>query len=224
MLHSVYFRSVPVVATGCGKSPRRATNCSILILSADQRMDLGDIAARKSHHGCIPISGFVGIDEDPYAGCFGRGEGIREVSDLIPGYLSSIWIRQMTIRDEHGHLSKFRLHADSAISISRTPDFDARRMCIIRYDFSVRERHKASNESFHRIRGHINTGFWDSLESRIGRRDRVPVELCVHPTRPLDHGISPDRIVEWTDEDIRARRVGSADGRIHVGHKITRPL
>ena len=88
--------------------------------------------------------GFVGTDKDRYAGCFSFGEGIREVSDLVSGYLSSIWIRQMAIRDEHGHLSKFRLHPDSAISISRTPDFDARRMCIIRNDFSVRERQKAA--------------------------------------------------------------------------------
>src|ERR1700730_8653763 len=189
MLHSVYFRSVPVVATGCGKSPGRATKCSILILSADQRVDVGDVAAGKLHDGCIPIVGFVGIDENRYAGCFGLGEGIREVSDLIPGYLSSIWIRQMAIRDEHGHLSKLRLHADSAISTSRTPDFDAGRMCIIRYDFSVRERHKAGNESSHRICGHINTVFWDALESRVGRRDSVPVELCVHSTRPLNDRI-----------------------------------
>ena len=106
-------------------------------------MDFSYVAARKLHHGRIPIVGFVGIDKHRYAGCFGFGEGIREVSDLISGYLSSIWIRQMAIRDEHGHLAKFRLHADSAISIRRTPDFDARRMCIIRYDFSVRERQKA---------------------------------------------------------------------------------
>ena len=70
-------------------------------------MDFSYVAARKSHYGRIPIVGFVGIDEDRYADCFSFGEGIREVSDLIPGYLSSIWIRQMAIRDEHGHLSKF---------------------------------------------------------------------------------------------------------------------
>ena len=38
-------------------------------------------------------SALIGIDEDRYAGCFGFGEGIREVSDLVSGYLSSIWIR-----------------------------------------------------------------------------------------------------------------------------------
>jgi hypothetical protein len=67
--------------------------CSILILSADHRVDLGDIAARKLHHGCIPISDFAGSDEYRYAGCFGLREGIREVSDLIPGYLSPVGIR-----------------------------------------------------------------------------------------------------------------------------------
>jgi len=110
-------------------------------------MDFSYVAARKLQHGRIPLVGLIGTDKHSDAGCFGLGEGIREVSDLIPGYLSSIWIRQMAIRDEHGHLSKFRLHADSVISISRTPDFDAGRMCIIRYDFSVRERHKVGKKS-----------------------------------------------------------------------------
>src|ERR1700720_911334 len=134
----------------CGRS-LRVISCSVLVSSIDHRVDLGDIAARKSHHGCIPIVGFVGSDKDRYAGCFSFGEGIREVGDLVSGYLSPIWIRQMAIRDEHGHLSKFRLHPDSAISISLTPDFDARRMRIIRYDFSVRKCQKALNESFDRI-------------------------------------------------------------------------
>src|ERR1700730_6600236 len=130
----------------------------------------------------------------------------------------------MAISDERSHLSKFRLHADSAISISRTPDFDAGRMCTIRYDFSVRERQKAGNESVHRIYGHVNTVFGDGQETWIGRRDRMPVELCIHPTRPLDDRIQPDRISERTHEDIRARRPSSADGRVQVGNKITRPL
>ena len=111
-------------------------------------MDFGDIAARELQHGCVPIVGFVRIDKDRCGGGSSFGEGIREISDLVSGYLSSIWIRQMAIRDEYGHLSKFRMHADSAISISQTPDFDARRMCIIRYDFSVREPRKAGNEAF----------------------------------------------------------------------------
>src|SRR6266853_6439049 len=157
MLRSVYFRSVPVGRNRLWKKPSLGDKLLTLILSADQRVDLGDIAARKLHHGCIPIVGFVGIDEDRYASSFSFGERIREIGDLVSGYLSSIWIRQMAIRDEHGHLSKFRLQADSAISISRTPDFDAGRMCIIRYDFSVRERQKALNESFHCICGHIYT-------------------------------------------------------------------
>src|ERR1700688_3583404 len=113
-------------------------------------MEFSYVAPRKLQHGRIPLVGLIGTDKHSDAGCFGLGEGIRGVSDLIPGYLSSIWIRQMAICDEHGHFSKFRLHADSAISISQTSDFDARGMCIIRYDFSVREHHKAGNESFHR--------------------------------------------------------------------------
>src|SRR6266436_2911219 len=130
----------------------------------------------------------------------------------------------MCIRDEHGHLSKFRLQPDSAISISRTSDFDARRMRIIRYNFCVRKCQKALNENFDRVYGDVNTVFWNELETRIGRRDCMPVELCVYTTWPLDDRVSPDRIVERTDENIRARRVSSADRRIHLGHKIARPL
>ena len=120
----------------------------------------------------------------------------------------------MAVRNEHGQFSKFRLHADAAISIRRTPDFNASRVCIIRYDFSVRELKKAGSENFHRICGHVNTVFWDALEARIRRRDGMPVELCVHPTRPLDDSIAPDRIVERTYEDISARRARSADGPV----------
>jgi hypothetical protein len=55
-------------------------------------MDFSYVAAWKLQHGRIPLVGLIGIDEDRYAGCFGLEEGIREVSDLVPGYLSSIWI------------------------------------------------------------------------------------------------------------------------------------
>src|SRR5712692_6481479 len=130
----------------------------------------------------------------------------------------------MAVRNEHGQFSKFRLHADAAISIRRTPDFNASRVCIIRYDFSVRELKKAGSESFYRICRYVNTVFRDHLETRIRRRDRMPVELCVHPTRPLDDSISPDRIAEWTDENIRARRASGADSRVQIGHEVTRPL
>src|SRR5713226_10570733 len=125
MLRSVYFRSVPVGRNRLWKKPSLGDKLLTLILSADHRVDLGDITARKLHHGCIPIVGFVGVDKDRSAGCFSLGEGVRKVSDLASGYLSSIWIRQMAIGDERRHLAKFRLHPNSAISIDRTPDFDA---------------------------------------------------------------------------------------------------
>jgi len=66
---------------------------------AKPRMDFGDIAARKSHHGCIPIIASVGTDQNRYANCFSFGHGIGEVSDVVTRYLSSVRIRQMAIRD-----------------------------------------------------------------------------------------------------------------------------
>jgi len=50
------------------KQPWPSDKVAFLILCADQRVDLGDIAAGKLHYGCIPIVGFVGIDEHRYAG------------------------------------------------------------------------------------------------------------------------------------------------------------
>src|ERR1700733_7528275 len=116
----------------------------------------------------------------------------------------------MAVCHEHGHLAKLRLDPNSAISISRTPDFDAGRMCIIRYDFSVRELKKAGSESFYRIFRYENTVFRNHLEARIGRSDRVPVKLRVPPTRPLDDRIQADWILEGTDKNICTGRVGSA--------------
>src|SRR3984957_12113785 len=130
----------------------------------------------------------------------------------------------MAVCHEHGHLAKLRLDPNSSISISGASDFDAGRMCIIRYDFSVRELKKAGSESFYRIFRYVNTVFRDHLETRIGWRGGMPVQLCVDPARPLDDRVQADRILEGTDEDIRARGVCSADRRIHVGHKIARPL
>src|SRR5216684_4053561 len=88
-------RMLPDKPCFTGRSPCPATSCSVLVSSIDHRVDLGDIAARKSHHSCIPIVGFVGVDKDRCDGCLSFGEGLREISDLVSGYLSSIWIRQM---------------------------------------------------------------------------------------------------------------------------------
>src|ERR1700730_14383556 len=79
------WRAIPVPVSGLRE---RATNYSILNLSVDQRVDLGNIAARKLHHGGIPIVRFVRTDDDRYASCFSLGEGIREVSHLVSGHLS----------------------------------------------------------------------------------------------------------------------------------------
>src|SRR5437868_14726026 len=110
----------------------------------------------------------------------------------------------MPIRDEHRYFSKFRLQFDAPISIRRAPDFYSRRLRIIRYEFSVRETQKAAQESLHRISGNVNTIFRDHLKARIRRCGRMPVELCVNATRPLDDRMSSDWIVARTDEYIRS--------------------
>jgi hypothetical protein len=52
----------------------------------------------------------------------------------------------------------------------------------------------------------------------------MPVELCVHSTGPLNDGVPANRIIERSDQQVRASRFRSADGFVHVWHQITRPF
>ena len=48
-------------------------------------MDFSYIAARKLHHGRIPLVGLIGTDKHSDAGCFSFRECIPDIRDLIPG-------------------------------------------------------------------------------------------------------------------------------------------
>src|SRR6266702_44165 len=48
----------------------------------------------------------------------------------------------------------------------------------------------------------------------------MPVELRVHATRPLNDCVPANRIVEGSDQDIRARGLGGADRLVHISDQI----
>lgn len=131
-------------------------------------MDFGDIAAGELHEGCVPLISRIRGDQNPYPGCFGLGEGIREVRDFIAGRLASEGMRKMTIRYEHCQLAEVRLDPDSSISVIRPPDLDAGGMRVIGDNFAMREGKKALNERGSSVGGHIHAVFWDGLERCVG--------------------------------------------------------
>jgi hypothetical protein len=110
-------------------------------------MDLGNIAARELHHGRTPLVSLIGTDKNRNTSCRSFGESAREVSHFISSHFSSVWIREMAIRNEHRHLSEFRADLDSTKDLGRASDFDASRMRIVGYNSSVRESNEAASES-----------------------------------------------------------------------------
>ena len=105
-------------------------------------MDLRDIAARELNQGLIPLIGRVGSDQNLDPGSSGLGEGIREVRDLISGYLPTVGIWKMAIGHQHGHFAEIRLDPNPPISVRWSPDLDAGRMRVIGDNFAVRKARK----------------------------------------------------------------------------------
>ena len=52
----------------------------------------------------------------------------------------------------------------------------------------------------------------------------MPVQLHVHPARPLDDGVAADRIRKRGDDDLGMVGPGGADRRVHIGDEIAGPL
>src|SRR6202166_4430631 len=79
---------------------------------------------------------------------------------------------------------------------------------------------KAGQKCVHSVLRVIGPILRNSLERSIRRRGGVPVQLCVHATRPLNDCVSTNRIVEGSDEDVRARGLGSTDRLVHISDQI----
>ena len=52
----------------------------------------------------------------------------------------------------------------------------------------------------------------------------MPIELHVHPARPLDDGVPTDGIGKGRHHDVRPRRLGECDRFVEVGDEIAGPL
>ena len=130
----------------------------------------------------------------------------------------------MAIRYENRQLAEVGLDTDSPISVTRPSDLNTGSVRIISDDIPMTKGKKAVYEGSHAIGGHIHTVFRNGLKSLIGRRGRVPIELRVHAARPLDNGISSDRVIEWSHKNVGAGRASGLDRRIEISHEVTRSL
>src|SRR5580704_6024679 len=114
----------------------------------------------------------------------------------------AVWIWKMPVGYDHYRRAKDRRNPDPAIGIGHAADLNARRVSIIGNNFAVRESEKALNERCHTFWRDINAVLRNRLQRRVRRRRGVPIELHIHPARPLDDDVPPDWIIEWTDQHI----------------------
>src|SRR5882757_9483657 len=168
--------------------------------------------------------GSVGSNQYLGSRRLGLGEGSREIRNLVARHLVPVWIRKMAIRYENGQLAEVGLDTDSPISVTWPSDLNTGSVRIVSDDIPMTKGNKAVYEGSHAIGGYIDTVFRNGLQGLIGRRGRVPIELRVHATRPLDNGISSDWVIEWSHKNVGACRTSGLDRRIEIGHEVTRSL
>src|ERR1700741_1486144 len=166
-------------------------------------MDLCDVSSRELNDGCISVASGVRWDQYFDTRCFGLSERIRQIRHFISGHFPAVGIRKVPVCDEHGELAKLRFKPYSAIGVSRSSDFYARSMRIVGGDSAVRECKKATNELVCLVSGDIDAIFRNRLKCSVGWRSGMPIELRIDAARPLDDRVSPNRVVEGSDEDIR---------------------
>src|SRR5882757_9137562 len=130
----------------------------------------------------------------------------------------------MTIGDVEQELAEARLDTDAPISFVRTPDLNTRSISVVRYDLALREPDEVVDEGICAIRRNIEAILRYSLQRRIARLGRMPIELHVHATCPLDHGVAANRIGEWSHQHVCAVRLGRFDCGVHIGHQVARAL
>src|SRR6516165_4198498 len=187
-------------------------------------MNLGDVSSRKPHDSSISFLSLVRRNDDLHACGVGLGKGVRQVRHFISSDFSAVGIRKVPVCDEHGELAKLRFNPHSTIGVSRSSDFYARSMRVVRGDSAARERKKTPNELVGFISGDIDASFGNRLERRVGWRCGMTIELSIDAARPLDYGVSPKSVVEGSDDDIRTGFASYTDSRIQVLDQIARAL
>src|SRR5215469_9798882 len=134
-----------------------------VLLLAD-RMNLGDVSSREPHDSSISFLSLVRRNDDLHACGVGLGKGVRQVRHFISSHFSAVGVRKVPVCDEHGELAKLRFNPHSAIGVSRSSDFYARSMRVVRGDSAARERKKTANELVGFISGDIDAIFGNRLE------------------------------------------------------------
>src|SRR5258708_5382674 len=143
-------------------------------------------------------------DEDDCARSLCLRQGLLQVLDLVARQLAPVRVRQVTICDRHGHLAENGFDANSTIGILRPADLNSGCLGIVGYNLPVREAQETAREGIDALRRDVDPVLWDRFEGRIGRLRRMPIELHVDATRPLNHRIEADRIVKDPHETTSA--------------------
>src|SRR6266853_310420 len=179
-------------------SSTMAGSC-LRVLFLDYGVDFRDVSPRELHDSGFPLVGLIRRYEHVGAACFGLAERVRQIRYLISGYLPAVRIRKVTVGNHRGQLAELRFDSYSPIGFRGPSDFDARCARFIRDETPVGKREKAGHKCIHSVLRDIDPILLYRLQRGIRWRGGVPVQLCVHATRPLNDCVPTDRIIEWSD-------------------------
>src|SRR6266478_109487 len=190
------------------------------VLFLDYGVDFRDVSPRELHDSGFSLVGLIRRYEHVDAACFGLSERVRQIRHFISGRLPAVRIRKVTVGNHRGQLAELRFDPHSPIGFCGSSDFDTGCARFIRDDTPVRKRDKAGHKCIRSVLRDIDPVLRNSLERGIRWRGGVPVQLCVHATRPLNDCVSANRIVESSNEHVCASRFGGTDRFIHVSDQI----
>src|ERR1700749_2703610 len=80
-------------------------------------MNFRDIPTRELYHGRRSAIRGERLDEGDCARSLRLRQGVLQVPDLVARQFAPVWVRQLTICDEHGHFAEDGLDANAAIRI-----------------------------------------------------------------------------------------------------------
>src|SRR6516225_7890920 len=187
-------------------------------------MNLGDVAAWELQDRGLAVTDHVGFNQHCCACAFSLADRRREIGDLVARHLPPMRIREMAIGHQHGHAAEGGLDADASVRIGWSADLYAWRLAVVRNNFAMRESDKIADERSGRIRRDIDPVLRHGLQRWIIRRCRVPIELHVDAARPLNDGITADRVGKCRDRQSGAVGAGGLNGRVYVSYEIAGAL
>src|SRR6478672_7734715 len=117
-----------------------------MTLFAGSGVNLDDIAAGKCNYCRLAPIGGVWVDEDGRARGLCLADRIGEISHLIAAHFASVWIRELSIGDEHGDLPECGVDPHAAISILWPAHLYAGCVPVVGDDLPLREPHESADE------------------------------------------------------------------------------